>query len=91
MTDAPTPAKDLRYAEAVEELELILDDLEGDELDVDHLATKVARAAALIRECRDRIATTRFEVERIVTDLHPQHPAATDEAPGGDPDGIPAS
>jgi hypothetical protein len=29
----------------------------------------VARAAALIRECRARIAATRFEVERIVADL----------------------
>jgi hypothetical protein len=30
----------------------------------------VARAAELIRECRSRIAGTRFEVERIVSDLH---------------------
>lgn len=84
MTDAPTPAKDLRYSEAVEELEAILDSLEGDELDVDHLADQVARAAELIRECRDRIAATRYEVERIVTDLHPQDPAG-DEPPDADP------
>ncbi len=76
MTDTPapttppqTPAAELAYAEAVAELEAILERLETDELDVDHLADRVGRAAALIRECRDRIASTRFEVDRIVTEL----------------------
>lgn len=74
MTEAPppTPARELTYANAVAELEAILEGLEGDELDVDHLTAQVARAAELIGECRDRIASTRFEVERIVTELHPQ-------------------
>jgi exodeoxyribonuclease VII small subunit len=83
VTDAPTPtpASELSYAEAVEELEAILEGIEGDELDVDHLAERVSRAAALITECRNRIAATRFEVERIVTDL--QAPSAT--APGAEP------
>jgi len=82
VTDAPTPAKDLPYRKAVAELEAILEGLERDDLDVDHLSGRVARAAELIRECRDRIAATRFEVERIVTDLHPENPAATGGAPG---------
>ena len=73
MTDATPPAAapvaDLAYADAVAELESILESLEGDVPDVDHLAQSVARAAALIRECRARIAATRFEVERIVADL----------------------
>lgn len=72
----PTPVGELSYADAVAELETILTGLEGDDLDVDHLAGEVGRAAALIRECRDRIAATRFEVERIVSDLHPDNPAA---------------
>ena len=82
---APTPASALTYADAVAELEAILEGLEGDELDVDHLTAQVARAAALIGECRDRIAKTRFEVERIVTELHPHPPApaAGGEAAGG--------
>lgn len=83
MSDAPIPAKDLPYAAAVEELEAILDGLEGDDLDVDHLADEVRRAAELIRECRQRIAATRFEVQRIVTELHPQAPAAAEEPTGG--------
>jgi exodeoxyribonuclease VII small subunit len=65
-----TPDPDsLTYAGAVEELEAILAELEDDRLDVDHLAERVARAAELIRLCRQRIASTRLEVERIVADL----------------------
>ena len=57
------------YAEAVTELEAILAELEGDALDVDRLAERVARAAELIRLCRERIAGTRIEVEQIVAEL----------------------
>ena len=56
----------LGYAEALAELEAILDELEDDSLDVDLLATRVARAAELIVLCRDRIDGARLEVERIV-------------------------
>lgn len=57
------------YAAAVDELEGILAELEDDRLDVDQLAERVARAAELIRLCRDRIRATRLEVEQIVADL----------------------
>lgn len=57
------------YAEAVAELEGILRQLEGDDLDVDALAGRVARAAELITLCRDRIAQARLEIQRVVTDL----------------------
>jgi exodeoxyribonuclease VII small subunit len=57
------------YAAAVDELEGILAELEGDRLDVDQLAERVARAAELIRLCRERITATRLEVEQIVADL----------------------
>lgn len=59
----------LTYAQAVEELEAILAELEDDDLDVDHLAERVGRAASLVRLCRERITGTRVEVERIVADL----------------------
>jgi exodeoxyribonuclease VII small subunit len=57
------------YAAAVDELEGILAELEDDRLDVDQLAERVARAAELIRLCRERIKATRLEVEQIVADL----------------------
>jgi exodeoxyribonuclease VII small subunit len=59
----------LGYAEAVAELEAILADLERDDVDVDVLAPKVRRAAALLRHCRAHIGAARLDVEQIVADL----------------------
>lgn len=59
------------YGEALVELERILDEIEDDAVDVDVLATKVRRAAELLRLCRDRIASARIEVTQIVADLDP--------------------
>ena len=66
MTTEPDP---ISYADAVAELEVIVAALEDADVDVDVLAGRVARAAELIAICRDRIASTRIEVERIVGDL----------------------
>jgi exodeoxyribonuclease VII small subunit len=64
-------ADEVRWADAIAELETILTRLDDDALDVDVLAAQVARAAELIGLCRDRIARTKLEVERIVGDLDP--------------------
>jgi exodeoxyribonuclease VII small subunit len=57
------------YAEAMAELEEILDELEGDHLDVDVLAERVRRASELLTTCRDRIARAQADVDKIVADL----------------------
>jgi exodeoxyribonuclease VII small subunit len=57
---------DVGYAVAVAELEAILSELEADDIDVDVLAAKVARAAELIDLCRLRIDAARTEVDRVV-------------------------
>ncbi len=66
------------YAAAMAELEEILEQIEGDEVDVDALSVLVTRAVELIRFCRTRIDATRLEVETVI--------AALDE-PGGDEPG----
>lgn len=63
------------WSDAIAELEAILVTLDDDKLDVDALAAQVARAAELIALCRDRIAGTKLEVERIVADLEPPPPS----------------
>ena len=60
---------DQGYAEAMSELDGILDELEGDHLDVDVLAERVRRASELIKLCRTRITRAQDDVGRIVTDL----------------------
>ena len=66
MSDAaPQP-----YAAMLAELEQILAELERDDVDVDVLATRVARAAELVEACRSRIDRARMEVERVVASLN---------------------
>jgi exodeoxyribonuclease VII small subunit len=71
MADA-TPAAELGYAAALEELERILEEIEDDAVDVDVLAERVKRAAELLRTCRDRITAARAEVAQIVEELSPE-------------------
>ena len=62
-------ADEIGYADAMAELEEILGELEGDQLDVDVLADRVRRASELIKICRTRISRAQSDVDRIVTDL----------------------
>lgn len=57
------------YADAVAELEEILDGLESETVDVDVLADRVKRAAALIKHCRSKIGDARLHVEQVVGEL----------------------
>ena len=68
MADAPAP---IGYAEALAELEAILAEIEDDAVDVDVLATRVKRAAELLRVCRDRITAAQVEVSQVVAELEP--------------------
>lgn len=61
--------KKISYAAAVAELDAIAAELEQPDVDVDVLAERVARAAELITLCRERIASTRLDVERVVAGL----------------------
>ncbi len=57
------------YADAMRELDRILDELERDDLDVDVLAVRVRRARDLVELCRSRITRAQDDVTRIVADL----------------------
>jgi exodeoxyribonuclease VII small subunit len=70
MTDeGASDVSELGYAQAMRELEEILDELERDDLDVDVLADRVRRASELIALCRGRITRAQTDVDRIVVDL----------------------
>jgi exodeoxyribonuclease VII small subunit len=71
------------YGEAIAELETILDELEGDQLDVDLLAERVQRASELLKVCRARIARAQQDVDRIVSDLEDFDASEDDPAPEG--------
>lgn len=69
MSAKQKPVAELGYAEALEELETILRELEGDNVDVDRLTERVTRACALIARCRERIGDARVQIEQVVADL----------------------
>jgi exodeoxyribonuclease VII small subunit len=74
------------YAEAITELEDILEELEGDQLDVDVLAERVRRASELVKVCRERIARARADVDAIVAELDEFDGAETDPDAGREGD-----
>lgn len=65
MTDSPTPG----YAAALSELDAILRELEGSDVDVDHLADRVARASELIAMCREKISNAQVKISEVTADL----------------------
>ena len=70
---------DIGYAEALDELEEILGELEGYDLDVDVLAERVRRAGDLIAVCRARILRAGDDVAAIVAELEAANPDDADE------------
>ena len=68
-TSGPSGTEEPGYAMAMAELEQILEELEGEDPDVDVLANRVERAATLIEVCRRRITNAGIQVERVVAAL----------------------
>ena len=55
----------ITYAEAIKELELILERLRSGEVDINELPSTVKRANDLVEECRRQLALTREELDKI--------------------------
>jgi exodeoxyribonuclease VII small subunit len=67
MATKKTDKNEIGYAEALEELESILESLEDDDVDVDVLAEHVQRASELIELCRERIGKAKLRIEEVVS------------------------
>lgn len=64
-----TAARKPSFAEAVQEVEAILQRLEDDSVDIDLLGQEVKRAVELIQICREKLAKTDTEVRELVSGL----------------------
>lgn len=71
--------EEISYAQAMDELAAIVDELEGGSIDLDSLGPRVRRAAMLIQLCRARLKATTDDVEKALADL-----GAAVEAPAED-------
>ena len=63
------PEPSLSFRDAMEELEGILERIEGEEIDIDRLAEELRRAAQLLEVCRGKIRKAEVEVTQIVQSL----------------------
>ena len=63
------PETQIRFGEAIEELEGILGRVEAEEIDIDDLAEELKKAAELLEICRGKIRKAELEVTQIVQAL----------------------
>ena len=56
----------MKYEEAIGQLEKIVRQMENNELDVDQLSEQLKRAQQLIQFCRDKLTKTDEEIRQIL-------------------------
>ncbi|MCD6583637.1 MAG: exodeoxyribonuclease VII small subunit [Candidatus Omnitrophica bacterium] len=61
--------KEIKYSEAIKELNQILEDLETERVDVDEVSLRVKRAIELIKLCKDKIKKTEWEVKNVIKEF----------------------
>ncbi len=69
----------ISYADAIVEVEQILAELEGSDIDVDKLAERVKRASHLLYLCRERLSVVQVDVEALISSLEESGGSSTDE------------
>ena len=58
----------MKYEEAYNELQNIVRQMEGEEMDIDQMAEAVKRAQTLIKLCKDKLTKTDAEIKKILAD-----------------------
>lgn len=61
--------KQLNYTNALTELEGLLAEIEGEELNVDLLIDKVKRATELLQFCKNKLHHTQQEIEEVLGNI----------------------
>lgn len=60
--------KEIKYEEAVAQLEEIVDKMENDELDIDQLSDQLKRAKELVKLCKDKLIQTDEEIKKLLSE-----------------------
>jgi exodeoxyribonuclease VII small subunit len=61
--------KELKYTEAYEELQSIVNDMEDSKISVDELDSKIKRASELLKICKDKLFKTEENVQKILDEI----------------------
>ncbi len=60
--------EEIKYEDAVRQLENIVRKMENNELDIDQLSEQLKTAQRLIKLCKDRLTKTDEEIKKILED-----------------------
>lgn len=60
--------KEIKYEEAVAQLEEIVEKMENDELDIDQLSEQLKRAKELVKYCKDKLTKTDGEIKKLLSE-----------------------
>ena len=69
MSDAARPVEDLRFSEALSELEAIVAALEGGQLDLEDSLARYERGVALLRGCQAKLGEAEQRVTMLMGEL----------------------
>ncbi len=58
----------MKYEEAIEQLETIVSQIENNELDVDQLADRLKEAQKLIKLCKDKLYKTDEKIKALLAE-----------------------
>jgi len=58
--------KDIKYEEAVRQLEKIVDKMESGELDIDSMAAQLKNAQELVKLCKDKLKRTDADIQKLL-------------------------
>ena len=66
--------EEMSFQQSLEEIEGIVERIEGEDVDIDELAVELQRAAKLLEVCRAKIRKAEVEVRHIVEKLDEGEP-----------------
>lgn len=60
--------EEIKYEQAVRELEEIVEKMENDELDIDRLSEQLKRAKLLVKLCKDKLTKADEEIKKLLNE-----------------------
>ena len=69
MNDNKNMQAEMKYEEAVVQLEAIVRKMENDEFDIDELTEQLKKAQQLLKLCKDKLTKTETEVKNLLQNV----------------------
>ncbi len=60
---------EIKYDEAIAEIEEIITKIEGNDMGIDELSSQVKRVAVLLKKCKSKLNKTETDVEKILKEM----------------------